>query len=705
LAGGLFIDNGARGMRYRAFISYSHADEAWARWLMRRLETYRVPPRLVGRAGIDGPIGARLGAFFRDRDELTASSDLSTTIRSALDQSSALIVLCSPSAAGSRWVDAEVRAFRDSGRGERILAFVVAGEPGQPEGGQACFPPSLMAPGEHGQTLEPLAADARREADGRQRAFLKLVAGLLGVGFDQLAQREAQRKQRKLVQVAAASLAGMALAIGLAATAHVARNDAQRRQAQAEDILGFMLGDLREKLTTVGRIDLMRAVDDKAAAYFASLDPRDLSDRALEEQARSLTGIGQVRLDEGKHAEAMAAFQEALERSTALYERAPENGQRLYDRAQAEYWIGYVALQQGDYDTTENWFRKYHASAVQLAAMDPGNFDWQKEVAYGLHNLAVMDQKRGHLAAAEESMQGEIALFLGWLKQQPDNPELRFEAADSISWMGSLALAQGRLADAESYFSRQVEMLQANMDADPDNSNWKMYSVFALNLLTDVQKSRGRHEAARARVEEAIGLASPLLAQDPANNEWRATLARCHLNRSELDHAAQPDRAMEDAAYAETLLHAALAAEPKSQRTIDGLARAHQQLARLALSRGDLETARAKLAASQALLEPAWQDAPNETLRTRLAENHLLRGELARKHGHEPAADSAWMQARQLLLEGGPDAIAFDRLDPLLRAQIALRDRAGAARSRQRLDAAGYQPLHPFPADTSLAAQ
>lgn len=70
--------------RYRAFISYSHADEAGARWLMRRLETYRVPRRLVGTDGAHGRIDARLGAFFRDRDELTASGDLGATIREAL---------------------------------------------------------------------------------------------------------------------------------------------------------------------------------------------------------------------------------------------------------------------------------------------------------------------------------------------------------------------------------------------------------------------------------------------------------------------------------------------------------------------------------------------------------------------------------------------------------------------------------------------
>ncbi len=690
-------------MHYRAFISYSHADEAWARWLMRRLETYRVPSRLVGSPGIDGPVPARLGAFFRDRDELTASGDLAATIRAALADSEALIVVCSPAAAASRWVGAEVQAFRDSGRGNRILAFVVDGEPGQAAGEHACFPAPLIAPGEDGQPVEPLAADARSTADGRERAFIKLVAGLLGVGFDQLAQREAHRKQRRLVQVAVASLAGMTMALGLAATAYVARNDAQRRQAQAEDILGFMLGDLREKLTTVGRLDLMRAVDDKAAEYFASLNPRDLSDRALEEQARSLTGIGQVRLEEGKHREAMAAFREALARSTALHERAPDIGQRLYDRAQAEYWIGYVALQQGDYDTAEPWFSRYHASSVELAAMDRGNFDWQKEVAYGLHNLAVMDQKRGNHVAAEKRIQEEITLFLGWVKQHPEDTALRAEAADSISWMGSLAQAQGRLSDAESYFMRQLEMLQANMAAEPDNANWKIYSVFALNLLTDVQRYRGRHQAAWASAEASIGLAAPLVAQDPSNNEWRATLARCHLNRSELASSLQPGKALEDAQYAETLLLAALAAEPKSQRTMERLARAQNQLARLALVRDDVEVTRSKLAASQALIEPAWRDTPNENLRTRLAETRVLQAYLARQNGHAPAAKAAWEQVRDLLQDGEIDGLPFERLDPLLRAQLALEDFDGAARSRQRLDAAGYQPMFPFAAGPPVA--
>src|SRR5690606_25216750 len=134
------------------------------------------------------------------------------------------------------------------------------------------------------------------------------------------------------------------------------------------------------------------------------------TDRSLEEQARSLTGIGQVRLEGGDHEAAMAAFREAHARSTALPQRAPGDGQRLFDLAQAEYWIGYVALQQGRYEQAGTWLRRYKDSAVRLAAMDRGNFGWQREVAYGYHNLAVLDDAQGRTAAADRALRQELAL-------------------------------------------------------------------------------------------------------------------------------------------------------------------------------------------------------------------------------------------------------------------------------------------------------
>jgi WD40 repeat protein len=183
--------------KYWAFISYSHRDQAWAEWLHKALETYRVPRRLVGRETAAGPVPRRLFPVFRDLEELPSSPNLSGAIDQALLQSRYLIVIASPYAAVSKWVDQEILRFRAMGRDDRILCLIVDGEPNadlQPgKGFLECFPPPLRI----GGGIEPIAADVRSGKDGRPAAKLKLIAGLLGVGLDELRRRE---RRRRIVQ-------------------------------------------------------------------------------------------------------------------------------------------------------------------------------------------------------------------------------------------------------------------------------------------------------------------------------------------------------------------------------------------------------------------------------------------------------------------------------------------------------------------------
>jgi len=687
-------------VRYGAFLSYSHADERHARWLLQRLEGYRVPKRLIGTAGRHGPVPARLGPVFRDRDELHAAGDLGSTISAALADSAALVVVCSQAAARSRWVNAEADAFRASGRGDRIFCFVVDGDPTGRDPAQACFPPALLAPDvEGGPPREPLAADARAEGDGRDRALLRLVAGLLGVGYDDLARREAQRRQRRLVAIAAGSLAVSTVALGLAAAAWVARNDAERRQAAAEDILGFMLGDLRKKLGPVGRLDLMRAVDDKAIDYFATLDPRDLTDRALEEQARSLVGIGEVRFSEGNHDAALDAFREAHARSTLLHQRDPSNGQRLFDLAQAEYWIGFVAFEQGRVDETSIWFGRYRDSGQRLAALDPGNFAWQRELAYGHHNLAVLEDARGRYVEAERQMLSELELYRGWVAQRPDDYLLRSEMSDVASWLGSLTLRQGRLGEAEAYFLEQNEVLRMLVAEDPRNARWTEQRHDALLLLADVQAQRGRLDEAHATVEAAAEIGAALAVQDPSNNYWRLTSGRSRYWQALLAADSRPATAAAIAADATAMLAAAREAESKSERVLAWLVRSRILEGRLALDRGDLPAARAHVEAARALIEPAWRESSSELLRPRLAQTLLLQGEVAARAGEAAAATAAWTEARRLLEDDAGSELPFARLDPLVRVLQYLGLTPEAEPHRQRLERSGYVPMWKFPSD------
>jgi len=267
--------------RYRAFLSYSHRDGKWGTWLHKSLESYRPPKQIVGTVTARGPVPKRLSPVFRDREELASATDLGTLLREALSLSACQIVICSPSSARSKWVNEEILAFKRLGREDRIFALIVGGEPNASEdpahADEECFPPALrykLGPDGNLSTdrTEPIAADARPGKDGRTNAKLKLIAGVLGVGFDGLRQREQRRRQRQLFAIASGAIAGMVITSGLAAAALIARAQAQRQTVIAK----------REaetaRQTTAFLVDLFR-ISDPSEARGNSLTAREVLDK------------------------------------------------------------------------------------------------------------------------------------------------------------------------------------------------------------------------------------------------------------------------------------------------------------------------------------------------------------------------------------------------------------------------------------------
>lgn len=189
---------GAVALKYSAFISYSHADSNWAKWLHHALEGFIIDNDLVGRETSTRTIPKALRPIFRDRDDFTAGHLLSDQTLAALDASHALIVICSPSSAKSRYVNEEIRLFKSRHPERSLIPLIVGGKPGDAE--LECFPSSLKfaidADGQvTDQATELLAADAREEGDGNSLALAKVVAGLLGVSSDDIFRR-AERERR-----------------------------------------------------------------------------------------------------------------------------------------------------------------------------------------------------------------------------------------------------------------------------------------------------------------------------------------------------------------------------------------------------------------------------------------------------------------------------------------------------------------------------
>jgi len=219
--------------RYRAFISYSHGDRKSAARLQTALENFRLPRQHAAGAAVP----ARLRPIFRDREELSSSHDLTAAIRGALDESEHLIVVCSPHAAASRWVAAEIRHFMERRGPENILCFIVDGTPNSPDPALECLPEPLRR-SQSGR--EVLAADARKQGDGWTDAVLKTVAGLTGVSFADLARRQHARFRRRAMVWASCGLL-LATIFGALAVYSLQQAEAAKKSAKSAELIANYL--------------------------------------------------------------------------------------------------------------------------------------------------------------------------------------------------------------------------------------------------------------------------------------------------------------------------------------------------------------------------------------------------------------------------------------------------------------------------------
>ena len=533
--------------RYMAFLSYSHDDEKDAAWLEESLETFRVPKRLIGQLTDMGPVPKKLTPIFRDRHELAAAADLGEEIEEAIAASRFLIVLCSTTAAQSHWINEEIALFKRLHDDDRVLAVILDGEPfasDDPEtSADECFPPALRtrfdARGRPtGQRAEPLAADLREMGDGRRMGLLKTIAGMLGVGLDELAQREAHRRYRRMTIVTAASVAGMLFASALAYTAIQARDEARDQRREADGLVGFMLGDLREKLEPIGRLDVLDSVGARALAYYEKQDKSDLSDGALAQRSKALTLMGQMAQTRGDLDGALRRYREAMAGTSEAVRRSPDDPQRLFDHAQNVFWVGYIDYQRGNLDRAANAFREYRRLANRMVALDPGKSDYRMERIYADTNLGtvLMDQRHYRTAAnlfQQLLEQGEVLVAAN-----PGNLDYQKQRSSALAWLADARENSGQLEEALANRERQLALLKQMWAAHPGDVWIKREELATRRALTRLFVSRGQMRQAFEQASLNSTVLAFLMKTEPNNTEWIQTGADASLDQAELQLAA-----------------------------------------------------------------------------------------------------------------------------------------------------------------------
>lgn len=191
--------------RYKAFISYAWEDKATAHKLQSWLETFRLPKSIASKYQTE----RKIGRVFRDETDISAQPDLWSTLKREISASENLIVICSPSAASSVWVTREIEHFLKTTPDGKVFAIIIDGEPNSENTESECFPAPFR---EHAnRSREPIAADVT--SDGRDRAFIRLASGMMGLPFDAIWRRERRRQIRQRTLGVALTSIGLLLTL------------------------------------------------------------------------------------------------------------------------------------------------------------------------------------------------------------------------------------------------------------------------------------------------------------------------------------------------------------------------------------------------------------------------------------------------------------------------------------------------------------
>ena len=504
--------------RYVAYISYHHGDRKVARWLHRAIETYRVPHKHLAATPVAPR--SRLRPVFLDREELSSSSNLAESLREALDESDFLIVVCSPAAAASRWVNEEIKLFKEQGKADKILCLVVAGEPQAVRRGLApeleSFPPALFGTRVDGQlgaeTAEPLAADIRAGGDSRYSAKLKIIAALLGVSFDALRHRDHARQRKRLAAFGLAAMVGCVVFAGLALAAWVARQEAVKQRQ-----LAIQKSQTAER--TADFLVSLFQVSNPSESRGNSVTARSILDRGTQEIEESLRDEPVVRAELsgtlGEVYTGLGLYKPALRLLETAHATAGQDPGALTRQTTS---LAYLEQLRGNTARAD----ALYAQAQQFAdAVKPPDRSLQTRILIG----------RGELAGLQEKPEQALEYFnhaLALQKNQPPN-ELQVRALEQLA---TSDIYSNDLAASERLYE---QALQARIRLSGETHPMVPET---LNNLGAVAYLRGESERAEGFYQRALAIDTRVLGKEhPDVAVDMNNLALLYLERRDFAHA------------------------------------------------------------------------------------------------------------------------------------------------------------------------
>jgi DNA-binding winged helix-turn-helix (wHTH) protein len=308
---------------------------------------------------------------------------------------------------------------------------------------------------------------------------------------------------------------------------------AQQKRLAAENLLGFMVGEFADKLRSIGRMDLLDGISNKALEYFSGSAEANsntyLSTAARLQHGQTLEAMGEVAYSRGKTDEAKAALLAAREKLLPVLAERPDNLELLKTLGANAFWLGQLHYDAKNWAEALPYLQQYQEYSSRMYQLAPDNLDALMELSFAINSLGSVAMKQQNFELAVAYFQQSLELKLKAQLLSPENSALVGDIADTRSWLASAAAARGDLDTAVAVHQKiQQEFKNGTQKVtlDPYLVE-RLYSSY--EFLALVASYRGFDKEAFELAYTAYQLTDKNLEQDPENKVWQRDVFKLKL--------------------------------------------------------------------------------------------------------------------------------------------------------------------------------
>jgi DNA-binding winged helix-turn-helix (wHTH) protein len=306
-------------------------------------------------------------------------------------------------------------------------------------------------------------------------------------------------------------------------------SDLIKTNNNAENLITFMIGDLKDKLRPIGKLELLQIVGNQIINYYDNRPESVQSNQSLLQYHKALNTIGEVEFNQGKFSYSENIFKQAIKKDINFFTGEASKVSALFNYSQSNYWLGYISYLQKNYKLTAQYWSNYLRFSEQLVIMQPENVSWMLEKSYALNNLGSLNYQQRDFETAEGFFNLSAQLKKEILNKYPSNLEYIAELADTISWQANIIDKRDKLQGANDLYKESLSLSERLVELDPENKIWQQKLALANYRVALNYYNLGELQESKLFLEKSLPIYIVLNDFDKTNQNWIKELINSYI--------------------------------------------------------------------------------------------------------------------------------------------------------------------------------